>query len=136
MYRPVLRGFQTSSHPEERQLASDRRDVAERVEEYLSKRGIFTEEKAGSQSIAVVGRESELIPGGGGRQKLRPWTDAKGNEITDFAVYWTYADREAGEKLPWGLWRIRLAHYQPRGEIRLTSVQGGCDVDFHLRGAT
>jgi hypothetical protein len=94
--------------------------------------GIFTEEKTGSQSIAVVGGESELILGGGGRQKLRPWTDVKGSDITDFAVYSTYADREAGEKLPLGLWRIRLAHYQPRGEIRLTFVEGGCDVDFLL----
>jgi len=65
-------------------------------------------------------------------RKLKPWTDAQGNEITDFKVYWDYADRGTGEKLPLGIWRLRLAHYQPGGEIKLASVAEGCKVDFRL----
>src|SRR4051812_48244658 len=75
-------------------------DVDETAKAYLSKNGILTTEKTRFQDISIIGRESEPRtaerPWGG---KLKPWTDAQGSEITDFKVYWTYADRRTGEKL-------------------------------------
>jgi len=112
--------------------------VAEMANAYLSQHGIYTAEKTRFQDISVIGRESEPITAGSlarGR-KLKPWTDAQGIEITDLKVYWTYADRATGEKLPFGIWRVRTAHYQPQGEIKLTSESGGCKVNFQLRFST
>jgi len=34
--------------------------------------------------------------------------------------------------LPFGVWRIRSAHYRPQGTIRLTSDETGCTLDFQL----
>jgi hypothetical protein len=97
---------------------------------------VFTFEKTRSEVISIVGREAEPITAGSlsrGRRKLKPLTDAQGNEIADFKVYWTYADRKTGEKPPFAWWRIRMAHYSPEGEIKLASSgREGCAIDFHL----
>jgi hypothetical protein len=129
---------QNSPHFESLYLAFECRVVAETANTYLSQHGIFTTEKTGFQEISVIGRESEPTMAGSlarGR-KLEPWTDVQGTEITDLKVYWTYADRATGEKLPFGIWRLRTAHYQPQGDIKLTSDAGGCKVDFRLTFST
>jgi len=117
---------QTPSRPETEYLDFDCREVAAITSEYLSRRGIFVQGE-GSQDLRILG----LRPGKsvGNRKK---WTDAQGNEITDFKVYWAYADRKTGGKLVPGIWRLRLAHYQPRGRIKLLSAEGGCSVEFDL----
>jgi len=127
---------QTSGHSELKHFAFECRDVAERAEAYLSEHGIATYEKTSFQNISIIGRESGPITAGSldrrGGRKLRPWTNVQGNDVTDSAVHWAYADRETGDKLPLGMWRIRLAHYQPWGEIKLAPEEVGCKVDFKL----
>jgi hypothetical protein len=138
----VVSGFsQSSPHSESRHLAFACRDVAEIAEAYLSEHGILTNEKTSFQDISIVGRELKPVTAGSIREltngrKLKQWTDAQGNEITDSKVYSTYADKGTGEKLPFGVWRLRSAHYQPQGEIKLTSDDGGCKVDFRLTFGT
>ncbi len=84
-----------------------------------------------------MGLDNEPLEPGKVVRKRKKWRDAKGNEITDLKVYWTYADRKTGEKLPFGIWRIRLEHYDPWGEIRLSPAEeGGCSVAFGLRFET
>jgi hypothetical protein len=61
------------------------------------------------------------------------WTDAQGHEINDLKVYWNYSDRSTGKQLPFGVWRLRLSHYAPWGEVRLTPADGSCDVTMQLR---
>ena len=125
---------QDSVHSESLHLAFECRAVAESAETYLSEHGVFTTEKTRFQDISIVGREFEPITAGSlaHRRKRKPWTDAHGSEVTDLKVYWTYANRATGEKLPFGIWRLRTAHCQPEGDIKLTSDGGGCKVDFQL----
>ena len=138
----VVAGFgQSSPHSESQHLAFSCRDVAEIAEAYLSQHGVSTNETTRSQDISIVGQELKPVTAGSIRKpangrKLKPWTDAQGNEITDYKVYWTYADRGTGERLPFGSWRARSAHYQPQGEITLTSDDGGCKIDFRLTFGT
>jgi hypothetical protein len=125
---------QNSLHSESRHFPFECLEVAERAEAYLSERGISTFEKNSFHSISIVGREHEPLSAGSlskGR-KLKPWMDAQGGEITDFKVYWDYVNRETGDKLPLGIWRIRSAHYQPQGEIELKTDNGGCSMVFRL----
>ena len=98
-------------------------DVAGKAMSYLSEHGVLTYETARFQTISVIGRIG---------RKDKPWTDAQGKEITDFKVYWTYADRSTGDKEIFGIWRVRMAHYQPKGEIKLTPGDQGCNADFRL----
>ena len=65
----------------------------------------------------------------------RPWTDAQGNKINDFAVYWTYANRKDTQKIPFGVWHLRLGRYWLMGEMKLmpeAQDQGACNVDLKL----
>ena len=120
---------QTSSHLEAEHLEYDCREVAAQTSEYLSGHGIFVQ---GSQDLRILGFDYEpSTPGKSARQRKK-WTDAQGNEINDFKVYWTYADRKTGHRLAPGIWRLRLAHYQPKGKIKLLSAGGGCSVEFDL----
>ncbi len=111
---------QDSQHSERLHLAGDCRDVALVASTYLQKHGVLT---------VPFENPRRLWIGQDGRQ---PWTDAQGNKVNDFKVYWNFANRNDGEKLPFGMWHMRLAHYQPTGEIALDSVEGGCDADFRL----
>ncbi len=61
-----------------------------------------------------------------------PWTDANGNAINDFRAYWTYADKKSGDKLPLGMWRLRLGHYEPHGKMSFSVEEAGCKVEFAL----
>jgi hypothetical protein len=66
---------------------------------------------------------------------LKPWTSAQGNKISDFAVYWTYANRKDTKKMPFGVWHLRLGRYWLMGELKLMpddQDQGACNVDFKL----
>jgi hypothetical protein len=101
---------QNSSHSESRHFACPCRLVADRAEAYLSDHGVLTLEKdRGPSKISIIGRQSEPISPGSRRLKL--WTDGHANEITDFGVYWKFADRKTGEKLSFGMWHLRLTHY-------------------------
>jgi hypothetical protein len=71
-----------------------------------------------------------------GRDAARPWTDADGKLISDFQVYWSYAQRKGADRPPFGVWRLRLAHYRPDGKIESASEEGGCVVEFRLRFET
>ena len=132
---------QSSPHSESLHLAFACRDLAEIAEAYLSDHGILTDEKTSFQDISIVGRELKPVTAGSLREltngrKLKQWTDAQGNEITDSKVSSTYADKGTGEKLPFGVRRVRSAPYHPQGEIKLTSDDGGCKVDFRLAFST
>lgn len=61
-----------------------------------------------------------------------PWTDAHRREINDFKVYWNYSDRSTGGGLPFGVWRLRLSHYVPWGEVKLAPSDEGCDATMQL----
>jgi hypothetical protein len=98
---------QFSRHSEPRHLAFECLAVAETASAYLDKHGTLTTRLETSLLLSVFR---------GGRQ---PWTDAQGNKISDFKVYWTYADRKTGDRLPFGAWRLRLDHYAPMGEMKL-----------------
>jgi len=66
---------------------------------------------------------------------FKPWTDARGNKIGDFAVYWTYANRKDTQRIPFGVWHLRLSRYWVVGEMKMMSEhqdQGACNVDFKL----
>jgi hypothetical protein len=100
---------------------------------YLSSRGIFVSEKRYAQDLSILGLDHEPLAPGKDVRKRKKWRDAQGDEITDFKVYWTYADRKTGDRPVFGIWRLRLAHYQPRGEIKLSPAEGGgCSADFDL----
>lgn len=122
---------QTSSHLETEHLEFDCREVAALTPEYLSRHGIFVHGE-GSQDLRILGFDYEPLAPGKSVRDRKKWTDAQGNEITDFKVYWTYADRKTGDKSVPGIWRLRLAHYQPRGEIKLLSAGGSCSVEIDL----
>jgi hypothetical protein len=113
---------ENSRYLESQHLAFECRDVAQAALGYLLTHGVMTFDEVPFQVLSIIGR--------GG--KLPPWADSHGNEMTDFRVYWQYADRGTGEKLPFGVWRLRLSHYQPRGEMKLAPTEGGCDVNFRL----
>jgi hypothetical protein len=124
---------QTTSHPETRYFASDCSDVAKAASTYLSSRGIFVDEGRHAHDLAILGIDHEPLETGKVETKQKKWTDAQGNRVTDLKVYWTYADKSTGDKPVFGIWRLRLAHYQPRGEIKLAQAEGGgCSVDFDL----
>ena len=115
---------QNSSHSESRHFAFPCRLVADRAEAYLSDHGVSTFEKdRGPGNISIIG-------------KLKLWTDGHASEITDFKVYWRFADRKTGEKLPFGMWHLRLSHYWPGGEMTLTPEHGGCELNMTLRFVT
>jgi hypothetical protein len=134
----LLAASAANSPSESRHFSFECREAAERAEAYLSEHGIATSEKTGSEDISITGRDLEPITAGSLARgpKPKPWTDAQGNEINDFKVYWTYADRKTGKNLPFGIWRIRMEHYVPWGEIRLASEGEGCNVGIQLRFLT
>jgi hypothetical protein len=130
-------GFpQSSPRSEVQHVAFECRDVAETASGYLSTHGILTLEEDRFQVLSVIGRRGQPLAVGGshelGARKLMPWTDIHGNEISDFKIYWHYADRGTAEKLPLGVWRLRLSHYRPQGEMKLAPAKGECDVNFRL----
>jgi hypothetical protein len=120
------------SHPFRLSFPCD--EVAETASEYFKnhrvhafeKRGMLTPEGTRYNSLSIHGAGKEL----GG--VLEPWTDAQGNKISDFKVYWTYANTNDTEKLPFGVWHLRLGHYWPEGEMKLIPDDGGCTVNFQL----
>jgi hypothetical protein len=66
--------------------------------------------------------------------KGTPWIDAQGNKITDFKIFWSYSKKDAAGDHPFlGLWHLRLSHYSATGDMKLSTADGGCSVDFHLR---
>jgi hypothetical protein len=99
--------------------------------EYLSTHGISVYERD-PQNLSILGFVFERLAPGKTATTRKKWTDSQGSEVTDLKVYWTYADRSTGDKLPPGFWRLRLAHYAPRGEIKLLAADGGCRVSFDL----
>jgi len=107
-------------HSEKMHFAFECRDVAKEASAYLSSRGALTFEKVRLQDIEIVGRGA------------KHWTDANGKEITDFRVYWTFANRGTGQKLPIGVWHIRMEHYQPLGKFNLASDERECNANFQL----
>jgi hypothetical protein len=122
---------QNSSHSESRGFAFPCRLVADRAEAYLSDHGVFTFEKDnGFRNISIDGLASEHVSPGS--RKLKLWTDGQASEITDFRVYWKFADRNTGDKLPFGIWRLRLSHYRPGGEITLTPDRGACELNMAI----
>jgi hypothetical protein len=110
---------QDSGHSESAHLAFDCHDVAEVAPAYLKQHGVL--------ALPSWSFEGFLIRGA-----PPPWTDAQGNQISDFKVYWTYSNRNDGEKLPFGIWHLRLQRYTPTGELRLSPDERGCTVDFRL----
>jgi hypothetical protein len=122
---------QTSSRPETEHLEFDCREVAALTSEYLSRHGIFVSAQ-GSQDLMILGFDHEPLAPGKSVSNRKKWTDAQGNEITDFKVYRTYAARNTGDKPVPGIWRLRLAHYQPKGEIKMLSDGRRCSVEFDL----
>jgi hypothetical protein len=122
---------QTSSHLETEHFEFDCHEVAPVTSEYLSRHGIFVHGE-GSHDLRILGFDYEPLAPRKSVRDRKKWTDARGHEITDFKVYWTYADRKTGDKSVPGIWRLRLAHYQPRGEIKLLSAGGRCSVEFDL----
>lgn len=126
---------QNFTHSESRSFLFGCREAAERAEGYFSEHGIYTFEKDSFHSILILGRES-VGRLSNGRQGVKPWTDGNGREITDFRVYRDFADRKTGEKLPLGLWHLRLSHYKPLGEISLAPSEGGCGMNISIRFET
>jgi hypothetical protein len=94
-------------------------DVAGTASTYFKKHGMFMYQAPGSREAAVYGLG-----------KL--WTDAADNHISDFEVYWTYSNCKDSEKVPFGVWRMRLEHYAPRGEMKLIPDGSACSAEFHL----
>ncbi len=80
---------------------------------YFNNHGIYAHENhgmltaEGSRFDSLSMRTSHTKGGA----DFRPWTDAQGNKITDFKVYWTYANRKDAEKIPFGVWHLRLGRY-------------------------
>lgn len=68
---------------------------------------------AEGQGLKIIGFAQEPLKPRESRTKPQNWSDAQGNGITDFKVYWTYANRKTGDKLPVGAWRLRMEHYGP-----------------------
>jgi len=61
------------------------------------------------------------------------WTDAQGSRLTDLRIYRTYLDRKSPEKLPFGIWHLRLDHYRPVGKMSLSPNADGCQANLRLR---
>jgi hypothetical protein len=94
---------QNSGHSEPVRLAFECRDVAETAPAYLKQHGVVALRSSRFEGFSIHGA-------------IKPWTDAQGNQINDFKVYWTYANRKDGGKLPFGVWHLRLQRYTPLGE--------------------
>jgi hypothetical protein len=111
---------------EKRHLTFSCADVSQVANEYFAKHGMGIEilRADNTQTLSLIGS----VRSGG----ATPWTDAKGNKINDAEVYWMYTNKSEGEKLPFGMWRLRLDHYAPRGNLKLAGYEGGCNVDFAL----
>jgi len=58
--------------------------------------------------------------------------DAHGDKVSDMRVYWNFSNKKSGEKLPLFVWRLRMNHYWPAGEMKLTPIGGRCNVELHL----
>ena len=117
---------QNSSHSESRHFAFPCRLVADRTKAYLSEHGLLTFQKDNDfRNISIAGRSS--VP---------RWTDGQATEITDLKVYWKLADRKTADKLPFGMWHLRLSHYWPGGAIALTPDQGACELKMTIRFVT
>jgi hypothetical protein len=116
---------------------SDCTDVTEAASTYLKIHGMFTHENKGMMNSAGLAFSSLSVRAGGfrGADGSTPWTDAQGNKISDFGVYWRYADKKETEKIPFGVWRLRLDHYRLQGELKLVpdeKRQETCTLDFNL----
>jgi hypothetical protein len=124
---------------ESRKFAVGCREVADQSKRYLSEHGISTFESGGFDNIEIRGRESEEISAGSlasGVRKLKQWKDGRGKAITDFRVYWEFADRKTVTKAPAGIWRLRLSQYVPGGKIELHPTEGGCELNMKLHFST
>jgi hypothetical protein len=113
---------QDAPHSESVRLAFECGKVAETASAYLQRHGMAN---------SVNPRLPGLSIGAG-----QKWTDARGNEISAFKVYWTYANRKDTEKQPVASWRLGLSRYTPRGAMKLVPDEGGCKVEFQLRFET
>ncbi len=104
------------------------RDTADTAKGYLAAHGLLAVESGGFRVLSLVGtlRKGHL------RNNATPWTDADGREVNDRRVYWTYADRKTGERVLPPVWRLRLEHYEPTGEITLMADGGGCTLRFQI----
>ena len=102
-------------------LPVDCRTVSTVASSYLERHGV--------RAVGVSGVQGLTISGATG---LKPWTDAAGNRVNDLKVYWTFSDKQSGDELPFLVWRMRLGHYWPEGEIKLSTIEGGCSVAFQL----
>lgn len=116
---------------------SDCTDAMETASTYLKNHGIFAQENRGMVTTESVSFNSLSVRAGGfrGAHDSTLWTDAQGNKISDFKVYWTYADRNDTEKTPFGVWRLRLGHYQLQGELSFVpdgKSEKTCNLDFKL----
>jgi hypothetical protein len=111
-------------------------DVSRTAFLYFNSHGIFTRENRGMLTAEGSPFASLLVRTAPTRSgDLKPWTDALGNKISDFAVYWIYANRKDTEKIPFGVWHLRLGRYWLMGEMKLMPEdhdQGACRVDFKL----
>lgn len=132
MARPGL--SQNSKSSQSWKFLSECSDVAKKADLYFSEHGFNSYRQ--SQETLTLSRGSVMVSSIDGNRQPIPWTDAHGSAINDFRVYWNFADRRTGEKLPFGVWHLRLSHYVPLGEMKLTPSSGGCDVSFLLRFRT
>jgi hypothetical protein len=125
---------QTLSLPQSLHITFGCDDVADIASEYFKDHGVYTFEKHGMLTPEGIRYNSLSIYGAGKKRVgiLQSWTDAQGNKISDFKVYWTYANTNDTEKLPFGVWHLRLGHYWPEGEMKLIPDEGGCTVNFQL----
>jgi len=115
---------QDAQHFESRHFSFECGEVAHTALSYLPKHGLSTSSLESDSELRVF------------RADRAPWTDADGKVISDFRVYWNYADRKTGERLPFGVWHMRLEHYTPSGEFKMTPDEGGCQVAFRLLFST
>jgi hypothetical protein len=89
-------------------------------------RGVATEDSIPYYDYSLFGGGMHNVSG------LKPWTDSRGERISDFRVYWHYANRSDTQKEPFGVWRLRLDRYRMRGEIRLFPKDNSCEVDLRV----
>ena len=109
---------------ETRHFAIGCSELTERASAYLKEHGLMIFPSPHPEEAMV------------GRYGTKPWTDAAGNTMSDFRVYWTYAQRKGADRPPFGVWRLRLAHYRPGGKMKTVSDEGGCAVEFQLNFET
>jgi hypothetical protein len=105
---------------------------------YFDQHGIFARQNRGMATSDGVPFDDYSLFGGASHNfpGVKPWTNSRGDRIGDLQVYWHYANRSDTEKVPFGVWRLRLEHYRLRGEMKLFSNGNGCDVDLRVHFET